>query len=135
MQTRKSSIIAIQNNKDSNRLLVYFDPDWGFWMFPSCKMIDEDDIRTYLAFELQTDPDTIAFSFFAVGHETKYAVPHKEERSYKYFVHIGHAYRLPETDFEIDGRKYRWMTPDEMHADPATEKNNSYVIETVSQML
>lgn len=135
MQTRKTSIIAIQNNKDSRKLLAYLDPNLGFWMFPLCAMIDEDDIRLYMAFELQTDPATIAFDFFAVGHETKHASSSDKEKGYKYFVYIGHAYKLPTDDFKIENIQYRWMTPSEMLADPATEKHNRYVIETVSEML
>lgn len=132
---RRNSIIAIQNRKNSRKLLVYFDQEWGFWMFPSCKMIDSDDIREYLAGELCVKPEHIYFEFEGIGHETKYSTAHEENRSYRYFVHIGRVKDIPDEDFNIGKRQYRWMTPEEMLEDDATKTNNDYLVNIVREML
>lgn len=135
MTERKSSIIVIENPCNRNKLLVYFDPAWGFWMFPSCSMLDEDDIKGYISRELFVPQNNVYFEFEGVRSEKKYATAHKEERAYKYFIHIGQIGGLSETDFVAGGKQYRWMTPDEMLSDIDTEKGNHGLIELVREML
>lgn len=132
---RNSSIIAIQHNKHKEKLLLYFDPEWGFWMFPSCKMIDSDDIKEYIAGELRISPNDVWFEFTGTASETKYATAHDEVRTYRYYVHIGHVRNVPEDDFTIGNRHYRWMTLDDLLLEESTKENNEYLVKTAFNML
>lgn len=137
MKERRSSIIAIRNRDNPRKLLVYYDPEWGYIVFPNYSTVDyanESSIREKLSRDLDIPEHDIAVSFADSSNERKYATAHKEERSYEYYFYSGMIDDLCTEDFEIDGREYRWMTTQELLADPETREHNRYIVEHVDKV-
>lgn len=136
MQERRSSIIAIKNPVNPRRYLVYYDPQWQFLLYPNCPTRDyenESSICNILARDLAIPASDITVQFITTGTEHKYATAHGEERAYEYYFYMATVQNIPTEDFTIDNRNYRWMTTEELLADPATLAHNRYIVERVGK--
>lgn len=134
MKNRRSSIIAIKNPVNPRKFLVYYDKQWGFLLFPNYVTSDyenEESLREKLSADLDVDPKEIEIRYQNTGGEEKYATAHQEMRSYEYSFYCGNVKGIQETDFEIDGRRYSWMTIQEMLDDPETKEYNQYIVEHI----
>lgn len=134
MKERRSSIIAIQNPRNPRKYLVYYDPQWGFMLFPNYSTKNYENERSLeerLSKDLGTKASDIAVRFRDSGTEQKYATAHDEVRSYEYYFYSGDVQGINEDDFEIDGRKYQWMTIGELLNDPRTQKHNKYIVDHI----
>lgn len=52
-------------------------------------------------------------------------------RSYEYSFYSGRVKGIQEIDFEIDGRRYFWMTIQELMDHPETKEYNQYIVEHI----
>lgn len=73
----------------------------------------------------------IEISYRNAGEEKKYATAHDEIRAYEYSFYSGKVRGIQEKNFEVDGRKYSWMTIQEMMDDPETKEHNRYIVEHI----
>lgn len=131
MKERRSSIIAIRHPSNPRKYLAYYDPEWDYLLFPNCttrEYENETSIRETLSRDLNTPAADIQLQFVGTGAERKFATAHGEERAYEYYFYTGSVPGLAEVDFSIDGRDYRWMTTQELLADPQTRAHNQYII-------
>lgn len=136
MKERRSSIVAIKNPNNPRKYLVYYDPQWQYMLFPSYSTQNYENERRItecLSRDLATPESGIAVRFKNTGTEEKYATAHNEVRAYEYYFYAGSIDGLQDVDFEIDGRKYQWMTIDELMSDPQTKEHNRYIVEQVAK--
>lgn len=136
MNERRSSIIAIKNPTNPRKYLVYYDPQWEFLLFPNGATRDYENERSLceaLARDLSMPIESIDVQFISSGTEIKYATAHKEERSYEYYFYAGVVHGIDANDFTVDGRAYRWMTIEELLADPNTNAHNRYIVERIGR--
>lgn len=136
MNERRSSIIAIKNPTNPRKYLVYYDPQWEFLLFPNGATRDYENERSLceaLARDLSMPIESIDVQFISSGTEIKYATAHKEERSYEYYFYAGVVRGIDTNDFTVDGRAYRWMTIEELLADPNTNAHNRYIVERIGR--
>lgn len=136
MQERRSSIIAIKNPVNPRKYLVYYDPQWQFMLFPNYTTRDyanETSICEALSRDLSIPAADIHVQFITSGTEQKYATAHHETRSYDYYFYVGSVNGIDSDDFTVDNRAYKWMTIDELLADPDTCANNRYIVDRVGK--
>ncbi|MCR5625679.1 MAG: hypothetical protein K6F99_00015 [Lachnospiraceae bacterium] len=139
LEEHPHSIVLIKDtfNKHSNRFLVYYDNRWNCKLFINYHTMENEDdniknITRHLSQELKVDESNIrgAFSFEEL-HE-KYSPSHKENRWYKHrfyeFRINSFQDRTEQDEFEIDSKKYYWMSIAEMEQDPDIMKNNNDVV-------
>lgn len=136
MKERSSSIIAITNPNNPRKYLVYYDPEWKFTLFPNYRARNNENgeyIRSKLARDFGISVNNISVALAGTGTEEKYATAHNEVRSYSYSFYKGSLSGITDGDFDVDGRRYRWMTVPEMLEEPETKKNNHYIIDCVNE--
>ncbi len=138
MKDRRSSIVAIQKKDNNRKYLVYDNPAWGFRTFPNFKTQDyenEKNIAEHLAKELNLKESDVSIRHKGTGNEQKFATAHNEVRAYDYsFYSADLNANLPSDDFEIDGRRYHWMTIQEMLEDKEIREHNEYIVERVNDL-
>lgn len=133
MEQRRSTILLIQ--KDGNgKFLVYYDPEWGYYMFPHCKAMDEDDIRSFLSDELGIDENDISLEFAGTGQETKLATAHDEMRGYRYYFFRAKILGIPDTAFRERNRLYEWLDTDGLLLNDETEEHNEYIVRKTAEL-
>ncbi len=137
------SIVAVKDtfNKYSNRYLLYYDEGWDCKFFFSYKTVDndEDNIKSRLSRELNIKENTISMQFKTETIQKKYSVKHKEERTYDhrlYYATISkYSDHIMEDEFEIDGKKFFWMTIQDMERDERIREVNSDVVSLIKDTI
>lgn len=131
--SRTSSIVAIKNSIHPTEYLLYYDKGWGMYMFPNFATVtdNENNIVRKLSEQLDIDADDISIGMKAEGQEKKLSTEHNEEREYYYRVYsvkIDKFSYESENEFTAEGRKYRWMSVDDMLSDDMIKEHNGYVV-------
>ena len=139
---RRSSIIAV---KDANRYLLYRDLGWGCNFFPNhatASSTDEDvrQLTTYFADEFGIPAKGLTLSRICVKDSEKPSTEHDGEvRYYEYTLYRASVTVMPDawrsTEFHVGAKDCRWMTLDEMLADPVINKINHDVVTMVRDNL
>ena len=139
---RRSSIIAV---KDANRYLLYRDLGWGCDFFPNhatASSTDEDvrQLTTYFADEFGIPAKDFTLSHICVKDSEKPSTEHDGEvRYYEYTLYRASVTVMPDawrsTEFHVGAKDCRWMTLDEMLADPGINKINHDVVAMVRDNL
>lgn len=134
--THPFSIIVIKDtfNKYPNRFLVYYDNRWDCNLFINYRTLENNinNIKTKLSSDLKVDTKYIDVDFVYEEIYRKYSVSDKINKFYehKFYYVIIKKYKdiLKSDKFEIDGKKYSWMTINEMeHDEKIIEKNMDVV--------
>lgn len=141
--THPFSIIAIKDtfNEYPNRFLVYYDERWDCKFFPSYKTVDnnEENIKARLSSELKLDMENIELEFKTFEIHKKYSVSHNENRVYEHRVYIAKVTDFIDIirmdEFEIDGKKFCWMTINEMEKDERIMEVNSDVVGLIKSIV
>lgn len=127
--------------------LLQYEPRWNAWMFPYIKLGGEDvTTNTYeeglpymLEVLLGIPANDISCQFIAERNLEKYSIPHGEMREY-----IHRLFRIEirnwsdlllQDEFELNYRKYKWMSFEDMKADEAIWNMNSDVITWAEEQL
>ncbi len=139
--THPYSIVAIKDtfNAHPNRFLLYYDEQWKCKFFFSYKTMDDNEhnIRERLANELKLDPGCIETEFRTEEIQRKYSKSHNEERVYQhrlyYAIIEGYSELEKKDSFEIDGKKFYWMTIQEMERDEEIRNTNLDVVRLVKE--
>lgn len=143
MTEHPHSIVLIKDtfNENANRYLVYYDARWKCRLFLNYSTVnsdigsDETNIRKHLGMELKIEEKNISGVFeFEKVHE-KFSVSAQEtkcyrHRFYKYAIKF-FTEQLKQNSFEIDGRKYYWMSIAEMENDKRIMEVNNDIVKMV----
>lgn len=143
MTEHPHSIVLIKDTfkENANRYLVYYDTRWKCKLFLNYSTLDSDvgsdenNIQKHLGMELKIDEKNIKGVFqFEKVHE-KFSVSAQEtkcyrHRFYKYAI-TSFSEKLRQNSFEIDGRKYYWMSIAEMESDNRIMEVNDDIVKMV----
>lgn len=136
----KYSLVAILNDFEGDSankvLLQYFPGGWKTYMFLSFRSAPEDDennVISRVAASLKIERRYLNIKFLTeIPYQPKYSPDHKSMRMYhnKYYqVSINHfSDILKQSEFTLDGIKYKWMTLEEMWEDDQIKANNADVL-------
>lgn len=140
MNRRASSLIAVRDGADeqANRYLTYYDQQWECWFLPnhsSSGSYEEDKTKLigYMTSEFKIPSDAFDVKFVGTSTSTKWSTEHQEERTYDYRLYLASVTHLPESwrtdgEFQVGSKRCRWMTVDDMIADPKINDINHDVI-------
>lgn len=145
MKEHPHSIVLIKDtfHSNDNRFLVYYDARWDCRLFLNYATItsdlelDQQNIAKHLQMELKVSQDNLegAFAFEKV-HE-KYSVSAKENRCYRHrfyqFLIKQFDEKIEQDSFEIDGKKFYWMSIAEMEQDKRIMEVNSDIVSMVKK--
>lgn len=146
MKEHPHSIAIIKDtfNSNSNRFLVYYDSRWECRLFINYATItddlnsDESNIAKHLQMELKIPKEKMEAVFeFEKVHE-KYSPTAKENKCYRHrfykFVLNEFSDLIKQDSFEVDGKKFYWMSIAEMEADDKIMARNSDIVEMVKKV-
>ncbi len=146
MKEHPHSIALIKDtfNTNSNRFLVYYDSRWDCRLFLNYVTItddlnnDESNITRHLQMELKVPEETIEGVFeFEKVHE-KYSPTANENKCYRHrfyrFILNEFSDTIKQDSFEIDGKKFYWMSIAEMEADNKIMSKNSDIVSFVKKV-
>lgn len=135
-------LIKDQFKKNSNRYLVYDDPRWGcklFLNYHSMPNVNDDikNIRTRLSQELKLDESNIQGAFLFEKIHEKYSPTANSIKEYKHDFYCYSLNDIPKKlqkdEFEIEGKKYSWMSIAEMENDKDIMTLNSDIVKFVKE--
>lgn len=134
--THPFSVVAIKDtfNEYPNRYLLYYDERWDCKFFPSYKTVDnnEDNIKSKLSSELKVDESKIKLEFKTFEIQKKFSVSHNEDRVYDHRAYVAQVTYfsdlMKKDEFEIEGKKYCWMTIHDMEKDERIMQINADVV-------
>lgn len=138
---KRSSIIAVA---DGARYLLYHDAGWDCDFFPYHATVegDEENLRRLTDyFSADFDIPESDFTLTRIGGENheKYSTEHDERRWYEYTLYRADVKRMPEAwkedRFHVGSKACRWMSVDEMMADPRIREVNADVVGMVKNRL
>lgn len=133
------SLIAIKNEFDAfpNKFLLYYDNVWNVYFFPCFQTVDnnEDNIKQKLSSNLKIETTNIVNVKF-LKEESNQKKWSQDGKIYKVYDHRFYQVTISEFPdnmkkdiFSIDGRKYKWMTFQEMRNNNNIKKKNEDVVE------
>ncbi len=139
----RHSIIAIKNTFDKypNKFLTYYDSDWDCDFFINYKTVNhmEKVIQEKLSNTLRIDPSEISVELKGEAIQRKYSFHCRKDKTYNhsfYLVKISHFNEFEqENRFEIDSKKYKWLSLDEMKNNQNTVKKNLDVINKIDELI
>ena len=132
-----SSLIAISNG---NKYLLYHDAGWDCDFFPNHATNELESENVRLLTDYLSDGFDIPKGDFSLTRVTgttreKYSTEHDETRVYHYTLYRANIIRMPDAwkadRFHVDSKDCRWMTTDEMLADPRIREVNRDVVTIV----
>lgn len=144
---RRSSIVAIKDTyqQHPHRYLLYHDDGWNCDFFPNHKTIEGikhnmSSLLDHLSSELEIDRDDIELHYIRDDMNEKPSTEHNGEmRLYIYSLYSAVIHNIPsywqQDEFEIAGRRYKWMSTDGMLTDARIRDVNSDVVSLVRDYL
>ena len=137
------SIVLIKDSfqRFPNRFLVYEDKRWECKLFLNYKENpnNEEFIKNHLSGDLKIELDDISLSYLGQRIHEKYSESAKEEKVYCHKFYTANIKHFPDKitqdSFEIDGKKYRWMTIIELEMDEEVQKKNRDILEFVKELV
>ncbi len=149
--TDSRGIFYLKNRGEDNahRVLVYFDVSWGCYLLPHADIqaLDTADLSldgalvSYAARNLGAEPEHILLHPVpaATLQSRKFSEFYKRDKQYTFkFFHVivkdTSALSISEPQFDMGGRRFRWMTTGEMLAHQDTARRNADVIRHLESM-
>lgn len=137
--THPFSIVVIKDtfNKYPNRFLLYYDERWNCKLFFNYRTVEDNEknIISRLSNELKVKKEDIAVDFVTEQIYRKYSVSDKKDKVYDhriYHVDIAEfSKNSMENEFEIDGKKFYWMTLNDMEKDADIREKNIELVDIV----
>lgn len=144
--THPFSIIAIKDTFNSypNKFLLYYDERWDCKFFFSYRTLDDDNkniknIKTRLSNELKTPIKSINVDYITENIYQKYSVSDKIQKMYDHKIYYAKISKfndeLKNKHFIIDGKKFYWMTIQEMESDPNIIEKNLDIVNLVKKFI
>lgn len=135
------AVIKDTYNKFSNRYLVYDDLRWNCLLFLNYKKVSdrkeevEKSIKEHISRDLKINIADMEVKEVTSEIQRKRSEPDKVEKNYFHTYYSAEIKEFPEKlkadSFEIDGRKYYWMTINELEQDKEVIEKNSDVLGVV----
>ncbi|MDO4647761.1 MAG: hypothetical protein Q4B26_03850 [Eubacteriales bacterium] len=136
------SIIAIGEDTNRNRFLLYFDTAWDCWFFPNFKTIEHENERNImrkLSELLKMSYENIHLHFVANRIHEKYSERDHIDKLYRHSLYSCRIKLIPtvmqEHEFIIENQRYRWMTIADMERDETIMAKNKDVVEFVKEKI
>ena len=123
------SLIAIKNT--DNKYLQLYDERWDCWLFPYFRSTDNnrENVDSKISEQLGMD---ISCEYITVANHCKYSV---SDDVYKIYHHKLYRYvmndipdNMNSNQFEIDGKKYKWMSINDMENDSLIMEKNDDIV-------
>ena len=119
------------NCRSDNRYLQVYDERWGCWLFPYYRSTKNNlaNLDQKISEQLHLD---ISTSYVTHTKHCKYSVSDEVYKIYHHKLYQALLEGLPENmkddEFELEERKYKWMSIAEMEKNPdIMEKNDDIV--------
>lgn len=140
------SIIAIKDEfqKYPGRFLLYYDNRWKCWLFLNYHTQEpvsenEKNIKERLSQELQVEEREIQIDYKDTILHKKFSYSDQCEKWYEHIIYQVHIANFPEMEqnnsFEINGRRYYWMSLAEMERNQMIMEKNSDIISYVKRLV
>ena len=140
------SIVAIKDtfNEYPNRFLLYYDEQWDCKFFFNYKTMEndtfnEENIKVRLANELHIDKESIKLEFKTEAIQRKYSVKDSQYKVYDHKVYRADISQfsdlIKKTEFEINNKKFYWMSIEDMKKDKRIREINSDVVSLVNDVI
>ena len=138
------SLVAIKDTFNSfpNKFLLYFDEKWKckfFFSFKTLESENEENIVSRLSSILQIGQEKIRTEYKASITHIKYSVKDQFTKSYEHKLYKAEISEFPsilqEKQFTIEGKKFYWMTLDEMVKDKTIMKVNGDVVDFIKDQI
>lgn len=143
--THPFSLIAIKNSfeKFPNQFLLYFDNKWDCWFFPNYATKDKEEdnrnnIVERISNELKVEKSDIQIQLTGERTQIKYSPSDDQKKCYNhklYQVDFPFTKALQLKQFEIDGKLFRWMSPEEMRKNDKIRERNLEVVDFVTETI
>lgn len=141
------SLVAIKNTFDeySNKFLLYYDEEWQVEFFPAFRTVNNDvynidNIKKRLSENLKIKADKIDVTFLI--EKTNRTKPSAEDEIEKVYDHRYYQATisefpdcLKESTTIIDGRRYIWMTFQDMKKNTNIMKKNKDIIQIFEEYI
>lgn len=131
----KHSIIVI---KKGDKYLQYFDKDWDSFLFPNCKMENEDsisNIKEYLKNLLELED--IQINYVGKKEHSKFSEKHKKVKQYEHYFYLVKINNLPhyleKNEFEINSNIFKWFSYKELLTNERIQKVNSDIVDFIGE--
>lgn len=134
---KKYSLVAIKNTfaKFANKFLLYYDEQWDckfFINFSTLATGNDKNIIEKLSNMLNIDKSLIETEYITKQVQVKYSTESETMNTYEHIVYKAviseFTSTLKKKEFEIDGKKFYWMTIQEMEKDLRISEVNSDVV-------
>lgn len=123
----KHAIIVI---KDENKYLQYYDERWNSYLFPNCKVYEDEksDVINYLKESFNLKEDNIECNYIGYKKHSKFSVSHNMEKEYEHYF-----YSVKFINTKIDYSKYKWFSYEELINDVRIMKVNSDIVNYIKE--
>lgn len=138
----RHSIIVIRDtfNEYASRFLVYYDSRWDCYLFPNYKTAEHDNeqsIIKHLSCDLHVPEDSMEIDYRITNFHRKHSVSNNREKLYEHALYVA-SFDVPadeqSAEFTVAGRKYKWMTYDELLADKRVQDVNLDIVSWVHDL-
>lgn len=135
------NIIVIRNKDRDGRYLVFKNNRWKCWLFPNCKCLNKNfdqadelaNIVEKMKWNLNIE-DEITGEYLGNIPSSKYSYNDKTIKRYRFYFFRVQGAKVKDDDklsFRCNGRKYRWMTMDQMYSCRKIKKKNQDVLDYI----
>ena len=100
---------------------------------------NEDFIKKHLSGDLKIELEDIKLSYLGQRIHEKYSESAKQQKVYCHKFYIADIRKFPDKmkqdSFEIDGKKYQWLSMAELEADEDVQKKNYDIVQFVKELV
>lgn len=135
-------IIKESFNDNMKRFLLYYDEKWDCKLFLNYKTQERGDEAAIIANvvkELKLNQKEVKCRYITSKLQEKYSVSHRENRIYNHRLYELQVNRFSEQemekDFVVNGKRYYWMSIEEMEKDDNIRNKNLEVVDFVKEYM
>ena len=133
------AIVILKNN--NGEYLQYFDKRWNCFLFPNCKLVNDNHLQTikeYLQKTLNIEVGAININYVTDIIHEKYSVSAGKMKEYHHYFYVIKETNFcefhSEKHFEINTLKFLWMSLADLEADEQVQKVNSDIVSYIKQV-
>lgn len=123
------SLIAVQRN--DNRFLQIYDDRWHGWLFPYFRSTDNNKENVDFQISKLLENELVTF-YVTQSKHCKFSVSDKVYKIYNHKLYTVKLEKVPENmnknSFEINNKKFQWMSINEMENDNSIMEINDDVV-------
>ena len=134
------SIIIIKNNK--GEYLQYFDNRWNSFLFPNCKLVDENHELAIKQYLIQTfnimQTEKYSINYITDKVHNKFSESAKINKEYHHYFYSIEFESMPDIfnnkTFTIEDKNFKWFSLTELEQDKRIQQVNSDIIGLVKSV-